>query len=229
MAQIFFNDDPFLLIGITGVLSLFLFISCIEQFKDYRKSDDKSRLLGSVVMLILCVAVVAGGSIMIKRSFSNNNILKQAFESNETVRSLLEECKKRNEPGMADESINQDAVVKSPYLIVGYDNENNRLILIESSIGQLTGNAFEEAGTIVLAYPYEIGRQLYQSYAKGTKSKSFTETRWAVSIYFYDVEKRELAFFKKLTGDEFPESATSYDGQVSISDIKDAVKAGGYR
>ena len=229
MAQNFFNDDPFLLLGITGVLGLFLFIGCIEQFKDYRKSDDKSRLLGAVVMLIFCASVIAGGSIMIKRTFSNNKILKQVLEPNETVRGLLEECKRRNAPGTADEPINQDAVLKSPYLIVGYDSENNRLILIESSDGQLTGNTFEDAGTIVLAYPYEIGRQLYQIYAKGTKSKSFEEIRWAVSIYFYDVEKRELLFFNKLTGDEFPESATSYDGQVSLSDIKDAVRTAAFR
>ena len=229
MGQSFFNDDPFLLLGITGLLGLFLFAGGISLFKEYKKRDDKSRLLGSIVMLILCAAVIAGGSIMIKRTFSNSKILKQVLESNETVRSLLEECRKRNAPGTADESINQDAVLKSPYLIVGYDNENNRLILIESSVGQLIGDTFEEAGTIVLAYPYEIGRQLYQIYAKGTKSKSFAETRWAVSIYFYDVENRQLAFFKKLTGDEFPESAKTYDGQVSISGIKDAVKTGGYR
>jgi hypothetical protein len=229
MGSNFLNDDPFILLGITGLLGLFLFIGCIVLFKEYKKSDDKSRLLGSIVMLIFCAAVIAGGSIMIKRTFSNSKILKQVLESNETVRSLLEECKKRNSPDTADEIENQDAVLKRPYLIVGYENETKKLILIDSSEGTLTDKAFEEAGTIVLAYPYEIGRQLYQSYANGTKSKSYTETRYAVSIYFYDVENRVLAFFKTLTGDEFPEKAKSYDGQVSLSDIKDAVKTARFR
>ena len=229
MGDGFYYDDPSFWLIVTGILGFLLFGYFIDLFHEYKKFDDKSRLHRSVVMLILCAAVIAGGAFMIKRTTSNSKILEQALESNDTIRSLLEECTKRNAPGAADETEKPDAALKNPYLIVGYENENNKLVLIDSPAGQLTSKAFEEAGTIVLAYPYVIGQHLYQQCVNGSKSGSNTETRWAVRIYFYDVVNRDLVFFKELTGDEFPEKAKSYDGQVSLSDIKDAVRTAGSR
>ena len=228
MEHDFFNDYSVWLV-LTAVLGVMLFGASMAIFSEYRKGGGKSRLLGSAVLLVLSAAVIAGGTFMIKRTISNTKILEKALESNETVRSLLEECKNRNIPGAAEETENPAAALKSPYLILGYEEEDNKLVLIESSPGRLTGNAFKEAATIALAYPYEIDRQLYQRTVNGAKSSTYTETRYAVSIYFYDAESRELAFFKKLTAPEFPEDGKSYHGLIYLSDIKDAVKAAGSR
>ena len=228
MEHAFFNDYSVWLV-ITAILGFMLFGASVTIFSEYRKGGVKSRLLGSAVLLFLGAAVIAGGACMINRTLSTSKILNQALESNETVQRLLEEAGTRNARGAADEAENRDAALKSPCLILGYEEEGNKLVLIAPSPGRLTAKAFEEAGTIVLAYPYVIGRQLYQRTVNGAKSNTYSETRYGVSIYFYDAESRELALYTKLAAPDFPEDGKSYHGRVYLSEIKDAVKAAGNR
>ncbi len=231
-------DNPVIWLGITSFVAVFALIYggiCITNYRGSYDKQYKYGIFGSVIVLIL---VIVFGGMMISRTSATSNMLKKILES-DSISNLIDQCKNQvpaysiEQPVAVEASAKPTAIqseehaliLKDPYLVLGYDDEKKKLILIQSPNGPLTEKMATDSKSIILAYSYKIGSAEYQQYVNGAKGSEVTLTRYGVILFSYDTETKEVMYVRKLTGSELPNNGKGYNGKVSVGSIIDAVNA----